>query len=659
MATSWTRDAADYLLTPTACPRCDAALISNTCGSCHADLRGELGADLWAASQKAAEALRARQRLIDRLPTVATPTKVPATRTPVAVDAEASPAPVYASAAAPAVDAATPAAPPSTSTSSSQVSVQSVLAIAGAGLFAIAAIVFTFLNPDLTDFTTRRVIIGVVTLFFLAGAWLLSRLRLQFSAEAIGGLGLVFLGLDVWGVSSALEPSVDPLTSIGAGTLVAALAMLGLGVLIRMRTWLWGGLVGLAITPLFFGLTAHTALGTAFGFLGVAVVALAAHELARRLKGRFGASLMAERTTLTTIEMIAGLAVVPSLIGLEVGSPSAAVLVWVGFGLALAIIAALSARHEIAPVWSYLAGLLAAVSIGILPFALQLELADAAWYIALAPVGVGLAIVALAAARRWGAVSRTWLLAGAWTVGIVASVPAVFFAILQLGALGGQGAGRDSFADTTGPVLVALVAAAASCWGLDALEPRRPEAAAPRTVARVIGLLFASLALVTLAAWSELGDFWQAAVGLVGAVGIVALLVRVPALRRAGRGLRAVATVTAHVLLVEAAAITWGPRAPADRRGDRRHRGARRGRAHGRAEVAFPVRGRRLRVRPHRARRGPVDSPESSRSPISRSRPRLRHSSRSSSASPAGRPRDRGTRSSRSRGCRSSSVSDS
>ncbi|TFD21641.1 hypothetical protein [Cryobacterium sp. TMS1-13-1] len=60
--------------------------------------------------------------------------------------------------------------------SRSSATVQSVLAVAGAGLFAISAIVFTFFNPDLRDHALRSVIVGLVTLLFLGASWLLAQI---------------------------------------------------------------------------------------------------------------------------------------------------------------------------------------------------------------------------------------------------------------------------------------------------------------------------------------------------------------------------------------------------------------------------------------------------------------------------------------------------
>src|SRR5690606_33939910 len=98
------------------------------------------GEQLWDASQSAATALERRQRLLNRVPMAAR------ALAPVAASQPQAPSP-------------TAPLPPSSAPRSSA-TLQSVLAIAGAGLFAIAAIVFTFFNPDLTDRALRSLIVA-------------------------------------------------------------------------------------------------------------------------------------------------------------------------------------------------------------------------------------------------------------------------------------------------------------------------------------------------------------------------------------------------------------------------------------------------------------------------------------------------------------------
>ncbi|HQJ34903.1 MAG TPA: hypothetical protein PL156_06980, partial [Rhodoglobus sp.] len=136
MSSQWTETAAQYVTSTASCPRCDTTLAQpGHCTECGADLAGPQAKAVWNTSLAVAAALRERQALIDGLPNFGD--------APVAVAASAPAAsPAVAAAVATTADVPTPA-PPATRRTSSQLSVQSVLAVAGAGLFAVAAIVFT------------------------------------------------------------------------------------------------------------------------------------------------------------------------------------------------------------------------------------------------------------------------------------------------------------------------------------------------------------------------------------------------------------------------------------------------------------------------------------------------------------------------------------
>ena len=231
---------------------------------------------------------------------------------------------------------------------------QSVLAVAGAALVAVAAIVFTFLNPDLTDFTTRSLIVGAITVVFLGSAWLLVRAKLQFSAEAVGALGMVFVALDVWAFST-LAPQLSGWVFAGIGTALASGVMILIAWLARIRTWLWAGLLGLTIVPALFAYAAGNPWITIIGHLAVGFAALAVHDAARALGPRFGSGLRVERTTATVVELVVAVVVVvstmllPQFRAVDALGVSAVIL-------ALAVLAAASTRHQLPRLWSLLAG---------------------------------------------------------------------------------------------------------------------------------------------------------------------------------------------------------------------------------------------------------------------------------------------------------------
>ena len=127
-----------------------------------------------------------------------------------------------------------------------------MLAIAGAALFAVAIIVFRFYSQDV-DVSVRRFVIAGVTVVFIGFAWLLARIKLTFSAEAVGALAMVFVALDIWAISELVPGTESPWMFAAIATLIAAVLTLLIAVIVRLRTWLWLGLVALIFVPAFFG----------------------------------------------------------------------------------------------------------------------------------------------------------------------------------------------------------------------------------------------------------------------------------------------------------------------------------------------------------------------------------------------------------------------
>ena len=539
MPTPWSENLVRYLVRTTTCPRCDnASLESGWCPRCGADLSGEIALEVLAASKRAAEAMTERQALIDRLPTIA--------RTPVAAPAAVAPA-----APRPAVAVA--------QRPSSQISVQSVLAVAGAGLFAIAAIVFTFLNPDLTDFTTRSLIVAGVTALFLGGAWLLAAKGLQFSAETVGALGTVFVALDVWAVSTLALPGVSDWLLGAIATLVCAVALVAIAALTRVRSWLWVGTVGLIITPAMVGY-AFGGPGE-FGYwppiLGHVVVgftAYATHGLARRLSARFSSPLLTERTTATVFGLVAASIVILQLplypgrddVSHTVGS--AAVLA------SLAVLAAWSTRNQLARLLSFCAGVLGVAALTILPFALPLE--DTAWLVALFPAAAGLALVVLAAASRAGAATpgslrRPLLLTGAWLTALLAAVPAVGYIGLQftlpLVDLGLAEVGLPAIPGVATATLATI------------LLSRLAVPAAPRLahLAGRVGLWLLMVTVASVAVWSGWLLVTRTSIAVGATLVIVAVLVLLPKASSWPIAVRLPLLVGAHGLLAFGGSVAW------------------------------------------------------------------------------------------------------
>jgi hypothetical protein len=510
---------------------------------------------VWAASVAAVEALKQRQSIIDRLPVLMAPTA--AASAPAAASGTAIPVPASRA-----------------EQSRSQISVQSVLAVAGAGLFAVAAVVFTFLNPDLTNFDTRTAIIAVTTAIFLGGAWLLARARLQFSAEAVGALGMVFVVLDIWAFSTLAPIEVSPWIFGGIGTLLASSAMVLVAALARIRIWFWAGLVGLAITPAFFGYAQDNSWSPILGHLAVGLAALGTHEIARRLAARFGNALRAEHITATLIQALVVAVVLGQLVVLPDPRSTALALSTAGIIAALAVIAALGTRYLATPFWSFLAGVLSITAVALLPFALMLD--APAWLVALVPLAAAIGIAGLAAVRKLGTVSRRPLLSGAWMILFFAAVPASAIAALQiLGPLfglvssGGYGEyGSTSLGDYDQGLASVLGLAAVSIGALALAlltsNRRRPEAntlavdgVRPTSAALGVALWFGVFALIALTAWTGFLPITRVGLGLVIAAGLSAIVLRSKKVAAADGLFRAPFVVGAHFVVILAALISW------------------------------------------------------------------------------------------------------
>jgi hypothetical protein len=538
MTKAWTDDVVRYLLNDRFCPRCGARLTTpEWCASCSADLSGADARGALTASKDAVEALQRRQYFLDRIPT--------ARREPVPVSAAVSPT-------------STPSgvAPAMAPEARSSVSVQSVLAVAGAALVAVAAIVFTFLNPDLTDFTTRSLIVGAITIVFLGSAWLLVRAHLQFSAEAVGALGMVFVVLDIWAFST-LAPELSGWVFAGIGTAVVSGVMILIAWLARIRTWLWAGLLGLTIVPALVAYAADNPWVTIIGYLVVGFVSLAVHDAARTLGPRFDSVLSTDRVTATVVELIVAGVVLVSAIALPRSAPMdmfgvSALLI------ALAVLAAASTRHQLPQLWSLLTGAFVAIAFALLPFAFSLL--DPDWLLALVPISAAIAVGILSALPAVASVRRLPLVVGAWSVALLAAAPAVILALTRVVVPLGQSTGvslQEGVDWRALAVMLGVVAATASAALLWFFGRRRAQTAGLARVALATGLWFGMLGLLAVADWSALLPPARAALGLALALALALAAARIPRVSAATLRLRIPLVVGAHLLLVSAAALAW------------------------------------------------------------------------------------------------------
>ncbi|MFD5226478.1 SCO7613 C-terminal domain-containing membrane protein [Microbacterium sp. NPDC058342] len=571
MSAGWADTALARLADARTCPVCEsAALAGGCCARCGADLRGEHGAALWSASLAAADALRARHRVLSRVPRTAA-----APQRPSAVVA-AAPGPTGRPHAA-----SVAVSTPGPANASAGASLQSVLATAGAGLFAVAAIVFTFFNPELADRAARSTIIALVTVAFLGGALLLARRRLQSSAEAVGGLGLVFVGLDVQAVAGSFGDDAASWSSAALAMAVAGGLLLLAGLRFRIRIWLWAALPTLAAVPAALGFAVQSALPAALLLAAAGATATGLLTLLPRFVDAFPRReqphepatapdaaptrgvLVPEVVVLTAVQLIAVVfAIARILFAHSEPMAIAAVLA------ALAVHAVLASPHAMPRVWAFGAGVLA---VGAGAFAASGALSGAAgvmWGIAVVPAGAVLALVVGALVPLPRRTPRVPLSVGAGLAAGITSAPAVISGMLVAGALvrdagartplgGGFAPGGPALGGETWPMIIALAVIAAG-FAMFALCARARPAILPlRGQARVVTALYATAAVLCLASAQVLPRPVAIGVLLLAVAGCAAVLVSERARRGGGAAVRGVLTVSAHLALIVAVLIAW------------------------------------------------------------------------------------------------------
>jgi len=457
-APAWSSTAIAELLDVVRCPVCGSGIVAERrCPACGADFAGAVGRDLWTASQNAVDALRTRQLILDRVPVTARAT---ATESP-AAPGEAS------------VPAVVPSAAPVVARGGGpSATVQSVLAVAGAGLVAVAAVVFTFFNPDLADPLPRAAIVGAIAAAFLGGSALLARRGLRFSAEAIGALGVVFLALTVTTILDLLPATVSGWVFAGLAALVAGAALAVLGPRIGVRAWLFSGLVGLAFVPLMLALGAASALAATAGSLASAAAASALVALAGRRPAGFDRPLTAERVALTVAQFGLAAAAVVTVWGADAATGVETAYLVSATLVAIAAIAAASARHPAGTLWSGVSGAAIVGAVVALPVAGS-RIDD--WF-AVFPVAAGLGLVVVGAVTPLHrAVARGALFSGAVAiVAAVAAIPTLTALLTLAGVLAGAGAERGVLPPGGAPALtVGLGALALSLGSFAALTTPR------------------------------------------------------------------------------------------------------------------------------------------------------------------------------------------
>lgn len=589
---AWTEQIIAKLADRRTCPLCLGGVVRDgVCLACTADLRGGRGAELWRITAASIDALSARRQWLAMIPTsrteewsasgqaAAVPPRAPG-GAPSSGDSSTSPAPAAASGrpsisnniidagrrpsppSAALARASAALSPPHPSAPRSSASLQSVLAVAGAGLFAVAAVVFSFFNADLSSPWQRLPILGGIAAAFIVLAWALSRRRLVFSAEAIGALGLVFVALSI---ASVAQPVTYPWIAAAAGTAVAAPAAIILGHRIRLRSWLWMGLVGASLVPAMVGWAAVGGAGQVLGHILTAATACTLIDLTRRLAPRFDAPLNAEQRALTAVQLFIGATVLPlaPFAGRDFPALTDSAATWVPIAVtaaALGLIARASVAHPLPRWWSFASGALLTGSLvfGALSFAPSED--EAA--VAMTATGAALALVVFGVLLPMPrATNRTLFLGGIIAVGVWPAMLALVLAFrvgaLTIGEVLIPGRTNDvvsTAATVAAAVALVIIAAGVALFGR--LDAGRTTGAT--AVTRPLALALAGAASLVVACLPVLRPTGTVIVALV-IVGVLALLERTRwiASRHRTDPTRIVTAVGAHLALVLAVVVSW------------------------------------------------------------------------------------------------------
>ncbi|GGF05246.1 SCO7613 C-terminal domain-containing membrane protein [Mycetocola zhadangensis] len=544
VARPWSSDAIKRLLDSTSCPACEVdALVDRRCHNCGAELSDAVATELWTASRTAADALKARQQILDSIPRVSAataPSLAPQPPTDRLMPDDVAPHP----------GAATTVDPRSSAT------VQSVLAVAGAGLFAVSAIVFTFFNPDLTDRVARSVVVGLITLLFLGGAWLLSRRKLQFSAEAVGGLGMVFVALDIYAFSELAPSGISAWVFAAAGTLVSGTVMVIAATRARIRSWLWISLAAITVVPAMVGYAGGTTLAAALGHLGVAFVALIVLGRIPGLARRFESDLQSERMTIATLQIVATAVALAQVWFIDSRATAEYWVTITAVLVAVAVLAALASRQLARRFWSTVAGAAGVAAAVSAPFALDLgAYGTSEWYQAVLPAAGAAALLILdAVVSRARTIERRAFLRGAFVIAGMSVLSPVLLAVLigaetVLSALSGLDQSTRGLVAPSG-VLAVVFGLSAMSAGLGAfsLITARRESASSKAAGTTgsIAIWLGALAGLTFACLPSFPLWLRIAIALGLAVATSAALVSVPRIRDASLAMHLPLVIGSH-----------------------------------------------------------------------------------------------------------------
>ncbi|RMI00763.1 hypothetical protein EBM89_20735, partial [Cellulomonas triticagri] len=353
-----------------------------------------------------------------------------------------------------------------------QLDVTRLLALAGAGLVAAAALVFAFFV--LTDEPLARVIVLLLATGLAgAGTLLLRRTGAGSSAEAIGVLVAALTLVDAWVTADLADGPVRWLV-LATLLLTLGLGMPAAGAALRVRSWTALVLV-LPAVPLCLAGATGTAWGWQLGLQTAVLVTLVRVGHRRQVRARFGGGTAVVDALLTVAAALLLLAAL--LQGFALQPPAEA---WWTGGVTLslllaAVVARLQALAGGGPAWTGIAAALAVLAGAVAPLALVPETVPAA--AGAAAVGAALVWTALVLVRPRaaqetpprGARYRAQV-TGGWVALVLVTGPGVLAGLfaglalldgvdpsLPLGLPGDAFAAFDVPGSGVGPVLSALV----------------------------------------------------------------------------------------------------------------------------------------------------------------------------------------------------------
>ena len=543
----WTSSTVSRLRDTALCPVCTRRLTAGVCSTCGADLRGDDGVEVWRHASAAADALTALQASVGRVPRRPTPVASPPAPEPAAVDrVGASPTP--------AVSRQQPARASTT--------VQSVLAIAGAALVGLAAVIFTLLNPDLTDPVARGSVLVVASLLFWGGAPLLMRRALRVSAESVAALALVFAGLAASVLLPVVAARADTEAVLTLVALVGGSLALALGVRTRMRVWMLAGSTSLTLVPLLASAAIGGTLATLWGPLGTSAAALALLEAGAVLERRRSTVLLVERVVLVGLQAV-GFVALAAAAFVALADPPSAWLAAAAAVLGAGAVTGRSAPHTLRRLWSFAAGASVPLGFATASFALDLSaVGGEPARVALVPLATVIGLLSLTATlSARGRVRRPAALTGATSVVSLAIAPAALLA--ASGALSTLLAADRMSDDAVGAqasvaAVAALVMLSAGLATHSGILSRRASRA-PRAVGVLRALAWWALALAGLGALglTIVDPGARAAWALVLATLSAVVLTGPERVRRAPIAQRLPIVIAAHLAVLLAVSLSW------------------------------------------------------------------------------------------------------